>query len=232
MMVAMKIGLPAVLLFALTCLATAQEKPERAMNLGYTTSQIVAMGETKFGELFDKKFGSSTAAMIDMEISYAWAVEVESNKLLAKQPDAKKQVFMAAKQDMQKAGEHSSQIQAAFSGGGTMYNIFWVASKTRAEVTIFNILKGKKDKTATASAVESKYLKVKALVEKNAESLKENEAMSNIKYSEVQTMLAEMHAASTRTAAAVKGLSSSQQGAIMKVFYDAFDNILIENTGV
>lgn len=231
MMIAMRTVLPLLLLVSLVSTSFAQGKPERAMNLGYTPAQIVAMGEEKFGALFDKKYGSSTAAMIDFQISYAWAVEVESNKLLASQPKATQGVLKAAKADMKKAGEHSSQIQAAFSGGGTMYNIFYVAAATRAETTIFDILKRKSGKTATLSTVESKYQKVKALVAKSEESLAENEAMSNIKLSEVKTMLEEMHQASTRTAAAIKGLTTGQQGMILLVFADAFDNILIENTG-
>lgn len=231
MMVAMKTGILALVLFSFTLSASAQEKPERAMNLGYTTAQIVAMGEEKFAELFDKKYSSSTAAMIDMEISYAWAVEFESNKLLAKMSPETQSVYKSVKADMQLAGENSSQVQMAFAGGGSMYNIFHVASKTRAEVTVYNILKGKKSKTATLAEVESKYQKVKALVLKAEPDLKENEQFSNLKFEDVAKMVEEMHLASTRSAETAKSLSSAQKGAIMKVFYDAFDNILIENSG-
>ena len=166
-----------------------------------------------------------------MEISYAWAVEVESNKLLANQGAVKQKLYKSIKADMQKAGENSSQVQMAFAGGGSMYNIFHVASKTRAEVTVYNLLKGKKEKTATLAEVESKYQKVKALVQKSESSLKENEPFSNIKFADVVAMVEEMHLASTRSATAVKSLSTSQQGSVMRVFFDAFDNILIENSG-
>jgi uncharacterized membrane protein YfbV (UPF0208 family) len=148
--------------FATVTAANAQR------NLGFTDEQILAMGSTRWLDLFSERVGTSTADMVEAQDAYTRALRNRNNRLLAKVPEARRQTLRDLQRDLPIYGSTSVLIQRFLAGGGTMYSIFSASAALRAEEVIYQLItgRGKRAPARTASQITNWFPEIQLYIGK------------------------------------------------------------------
>ncbi|MFN7171294.1 MAG: hypothetical protein ACK4P3_00705 [Fimbriimonadaceae bacterium] len=145
-MIARNKWIPALFLLAATLMTVTAANAQR--NLGFTDEQILAMGSTRWLDLFSDRIGTSTADMIEAQESYTRALRNRNNRLLAKEPEARRQTLQDLQRHLPIYGSTSVLIQRFLAGGGTMYSIFAASAALRAEEVIYQLITGRGERAS------------------------------------------------------------------------------------
>ncbi len=168
---------------ALVCLlisavAFGQEPPR---TLGKTDAQILAMGQEKWSEYFEKKGGGSNADMIEACMAYTEAATRRNARLISRLPNAKAAQMRSLDKLMMDFGGHMMNAGSFISDGGSMWALFDAGSASDAQDALFAVLGGAMHASPAmvVSKVTKQIAKVKAAIQKSrdmAESAGRTEA--------------------------------------------------------
>lgn len=122
--------------------AFSQEKLTKEDLIGKSESQVLAMGYTKWMELHGKTHGESTAALSGGSMIYAQCLRNRNDALASKSATQKARIDKL-RPLMKDFTDQVFHVGYYYSGGGTMWNIFWSGGRVTEEETLYAILTGK-----------------------------------------------------------------------------------------
>lgn len=124
------------MLATLLCSLLIGSSQEHDSKMGMTDKQIVAMGQQDFVNTYSEKYGSSTAAMCDAEVTYGDAILRINNAALKSKSSTTRTAVTSLRKHMASFRNEMADIGRAFSGGGTMWNIVYSGTTADVEETI------------------------------------------------------------------------------------------------
>ena len=92
--------------------------------LGKSPEQIVAMGRSKWNELYSKKFGESTHEVCDAEEKYAIALKNLNDRAMTKLPKTRQIWLGEIRNTTKEYALEAHKIGSLVSGGGSMWQTF------------------------------------------------------------------------------------------------------------
>ncbi len=159
------------MLATLICSLLLGSVQEHDSKMGMTDKQIVARGQQDFVNNYSEKYGSSTAAMCDAEVTYGDAILRVNNLALKGKSAATRATVTSLRKHMETFRNEMADIGRAFSGGGTMWNIVYSGTTADVEETIA-IISGVRANKAKSLKVSDGTKAINAL----AKYAKDNEA--------------------------------------------------------
>jgi len=151
--------------------------------LGKSNAQIVKMGRTGWYNLYTKKMGESTMAMVSAESLYADARSEANDRLLKTKSAGLQKAVPQFRKVMQSALNDAISIGTAMTGGGTMWNVTSASTAADVEDIVFGMLqpsaRPKRD-GATKLAVSERLSGLAAEVKAAAKEIDSNRQSSNM----------------------------------------------------
>lgn len=96
----------------------------RANYLGKTPEQMVAMGRTKWNNLYGNKVGSSTVDMCEGEVKYGEALKNLNDRAMKRLTSKRQNWLKSVRKSSNEYAFEAHRIGELVSGGGTMWRLF------------------------------------------------------------------------------------------------------------
>jgi hypothetical protein len=132
----------------------------RAQYLGKTPEQIVAMGRTKWHELYGKKRGFSTVDMVECEGLYGDALKNLNDRALRKLPEMRRKWLTGMRKVATDYAYSAHSVGYFMTGGGTMWNLIDSSIYPDVEEVISACIKGGRVPAIKFASFESMYKKI------------------------------------------------------------------------
>jgi hypothetical protein len=129
----------------------------KGAHLGKTPEQIVAMGRTKWTQLYQKKKGISTADMCDGQNKFGEALENLNNRALKRIDPSKRKWLESVRKEMSTYASNSITCASNLTGGGTIWNISYASIRADVEELISDCITKKPMPTIKLMSFESAF---------------------------------------------------------------------------